>query len=89
MFVVFETHVYGGVDCEMQILGQFISRKVHSWIIKDLFNVITMLVDLIYTKQTNQGKLQFLFHLKDPVLEIEQIDAMISKSSATASCFQD
>ena len=40
MFVVFETYVYGGVDCEMQIFGQFISRKVHSWIIKDLFSVI-------------------------------------------------
>ena len=63
MFVVFEIHVYGGVDCEMQILGQFISRKVHSWIIKDLFSVITMLVDLIYTntlvKLSDLGKLHF------------------------------
>ena len=63
MFVVFEIHVYGGVDYEMQILGQFISRKVHSWTIKDLFSVITMLVDLIYTntlvKRSDLGKLHF------------------------------
>ena len=63
MFVVFETYVYGGVDCEMQIFGQFISRKIHSWTIKDLFIVITMLVDLIYTntrvKLSDLGKLHF------------------------------
>ena len=63
MFVVFETYVYGGVDYEMQIFGQFISRKVHSWTIKDLFSVITMLVDLIYTntlvKRSDLGKLHF------------------------------
>ena len=63
MFVVFETYVYEGVDCEMKIFGQFISRKVHSWTIKDLFSVITMLVDLIYTntlvKLSDLGKLHF------------------------------
>ena len=93
VFVVFEIHVYGGVDCEMQIWGQFTSRKAHSWIIKDFFSVIIMLVDLVFTntlaKQTNLGNLHILFHLRNPVLEIEQIDAMISKASATASCFQD
>ena len=89
MFVVFEVHAHGGVDYEMQILAQFISRKVHSLIIKNFF----MLVYLIYTstlaKQTNLDNLHILFHLRNPVLEIEQIDAMISKSSATASCFED
>ena len=52
-----------------------------------------MLVDLVFTntlaKQTNLGNLHILFHLRNPVLEIEQIDAMISKASATASCFED
>ena len=63
MFVVFETYVYGGVDYEMQIFGQFISRKVHFWTIKDLFSIITMLLDLIYTttlvKRSDLGKLHF------------------------------
>ena len=63
MFVVFEAHVYGGVNCEMQISGQFISSKPHSRTIKDLFSVITMLVDLIYTntlvKRSDLGKLHF------------------------------